>query len=56
MAALEERGRLQGAEEKGMEKGLKKIVKNAMEMKMPVSQIERLTGLNGEEIEKLLRS
>jgi predicted transposase/invertase (TIGR01784 family) len=67
MAVLRERSMMQGAWEEGWEEGLEKGMKEGLEevrkeiaikaiaMKIPTSQIERLTGLTRAEIEDLRR-
>jgi predicted transposase/invertase (TIGR01784 family) len=63
LADFRERGMLQGARDEGIKEGIIKgitertiaIAKNAIAMKMSVSQIEQLTGLTGAQIEELLR-
>jgi hypothetical protein len=57
LADFRERSMLQGARDEGIAEGETKrsfaIAKNAIAMKMPVSQIEQLTGLARAQIEEL---
>jgi hypothetical protein len=61
LADFRERSMLKGARDEGMAEGIAKgntekcfaIAKNAIAMKMPISQIEQLTGLTRAQIEAL---
>ncbi|MDR1580839.1 MAG: hypothetical protein LBS35_10825 [Synergistaceae bacterium] len=53
LADFRERSMLQGARDEGKAEARVAVAKNAIAMKMPISQIEQLTGLTGAQIEEL---